>query len=104
MIFLNSVSSAAALVFYLTALCTQTDIEGKQSSEYFEIFGKNTIFNEHSVSPMMALSTLFTCRHWLPESRLEYQLVPATGEPKQNRNIKTGKGTINCTDKKHSYI
>ena len=106
MIFLNSASSAAALVFYLPGVCTHTDTEGKtekgQSQEYFEIFGKNTIFNEHSVSPMMALSTLFTCRHWLPESRLEYQLVPATGEPKQNRNIKTGKGTINCTDKKHS--
>ena len=40
MIFLNSASSAAALVFYLPALCTQTDTEGKQSSEYFEKFGK----------------------------------------------------------------
>ena len=29
-IFLNSASSAAALVFYLPALCTQTDTEGKQ--------------------------------------------------------------------------
>jgi len=48
-IFLNSASSAAALVFYLPALCTQTDTEGKQSSEYFEKFGKNTIFNEHPV-------------------------------------------------------
>ena len=42
MIFLNSASSAAALVFYLPALCTQTDTEGKQSSEYFEKFGKKT--------------------------------------------------------------
>ena len=33
-IFLNSASSAAELVFYLPALCTQTDTEGKQSSEY----------------------------------------------------------------------
>ena len=49
MIFLNSASSAAALVFYLPALCTQTDTEGKQSSEYLEKFGKNTIFNEHPV-------------------------------------------------------
>ena len=45
MIFLNSASSAAALVFYLTALCTQTDTEGKQSSEYFEKIGKK--HNEH---------------------------------------------------------
>ena len=50
MIFLNSASSAAAPVFYLPALCTQTDTEGKQSSEYFDKFGKNTIFNEHPVS------------------------------------------------------
>ena len=50
MIFLNSACSAAALVFYLPTLCTQTDTEGKQSSEYFEKFGKNTIFNEHPVS------------------------------------------------------
>ena len=49
MIFLNSAYSAAALVFYLPALCTQTDTEGKQSSEYIEKFGKKTIFNEHPV-------------------------------------------------------
>ena len=49
MIFLNSASSAAALVFYLTCVCTHTDTEGKQSPEYFKIFGKNTIFNEHPV-------------------------------------------------------
>ena len=34
-IFLNSASSAAALVFYLPGVCTHTDTEGKQSSEYF---------------------------------------------------------------------
>ena len=49
MLFLNSASSAAALVFYLPGVCTHTDTEGKQSSEYFEKFGKNTIFNEHPV-------------------------------------------------------
>ena len=32
-IFLNSVSSAAALVFYLPGVCTHTDIERKQSPE-----------------------------------------------------------------------
>ena len=43
MIFLNSASSAAALVFYL-CVCTPTDTEGKtekgQSQEYFKIFRK----------------------------------------------------------------
>ena len=34
-IFLNSASSAAALLFYLPGVCTHTDTEGKQSSEYF---------------------------------------------------------------------
>ena len=34
-IFLNSASTAAALVFYLPGVCTHTDTEGKQSSEYF---------------------------------------------------------------------
>ena len=52
MIFLNSASSAAALVFYLPGVCTHTDTEGKQSLEYFKIFGKNTIFNEHPVPKM----------------------------------------------------
>ena len=48
-IFLNSASSAAALVFYLPGVCTHNDTEGKQSLEYFKIFGKNTIFNEQPV-------------------------------------------------------
>ena len=49
MIFLNSASSAAALVFYLTGVCTHTDTEGKQSSVYSKKIGKNTIFNRHPV-------------------------------------------------------
>ena len=49
MIFLNSASSAAAMVFYLPGGCTHTDTEGIQSPEYFYKFGKNTIFNEHPV-------------------------------------------------------
>ena len=44
MIFLNSASSAAALVFYLPGECTPTDTEGKtekgQSQEYFKNFRK----------------------------------------------------------------
>ena len=49
MIFLNSGSAAAALVFYPPGVCTHTETEGKQrkSPEYFKIFEKNTIFNEH---------------------------------------------------------
>ena len=46
MIFLNSASSAAALVFYLPGVCTHNNTEEK-------IFGKNTIFNEHPVSNLI---------------------------------------------------
>ena len=49
MIFLNSASSVAALVFYLPGVCTHTDAEGKQTSEYLKKIEKNTIFNEHPV-------------------------------------------------------
>ena len=48
-IFLNSASSAAALVFYLPGVCTHTETEEKQSPEYLKEFGKNTMFNEHPV-------------------------------------------------------
>ena len=58
MIFLNSASSAAALVFYLPGVCTHTDTEGKQSPEYFLKFSKNTIFNEHPVVKKEAISCL----------------------------------------------
>ena len=53
MIFLNSASSAAALVFYLPGVCTHTDTEGKQRKarvqNILKSSGKNTIFNEHPV-------------------------------------------------------
>ena len=58
MIFLNSASSAAALVFYLPGVCTHTDTEGKQSPEYFLKIGKNTIFNEHPVPYREAITIL----------------------------------------------
>ena len=35
-IFLNSASSVAALVFYLPGVCTHTETEGKQSPEYLK--------------------------------------------------------------------
>ena len=52
MIFLNSASSAAALVFYLPGVCTHTDTEGKQREARVRNIlksSKNTIFNEHLV-------------------------------------------------------
>ena len=52
-IFLNSASSATALVFYLPGVCTHTDTEGKQRKarvrNIFKNSEKNTIFNEHPV-------------------------------------------------------
>ena len=51
MIFLNSASSAAALVFYLPGVCTHTDTEGKQRQtrvrNILKSSKKNTIFNAH---------------------------------------------------------
>ena len=52
-IFLNSVSSAALLVFYLTGVCTHTDTEGKQRKarvrNILKSLDKNTIFHEDPV-------------------------------------------------------
>ena len=54
MTFLNSASSAAALVLYLplcrpcTQQCWKTE-SGPESGIYFKIFEKNIIFNEHPV-------------------------------------------------------
>ena len=49
-IFLNSASSAAALVFYLPGVCTHTVTKGKQrKTRDRHIFEKNTIFNKHPV-------------------------------------------------------
>ena len=52
MIFLNSVSSATALVFYLSGVCTHTETKGKQREARVRNILKslaNTIFNEHLV-------------------------------------------------------
>ena len=53
MIFLNSASSPAALVFYLSGVCTHTDTEEKQRNARVQniskSLGKNAIFNEHPV-------------------------------------------------------
>ena len=53
MIFLNSASSVAALVFYLPGVCTHIDTEGEQrKARVWNIFKndrKNTIINEHPV-------------------------------------------------------
>ena len=53
MIFLNSASSAAPLVFYLPGVCAHTDTEGKQRKarvrNIFKHPEKNTIFYKHPV-------------------------------------------------------
>ena len=49
MIILNSAISAAALVFYLPGMCTQTDRERPESGNILKSSEKNTIFNEHPV-------------------------------------------------------
>ena len=53
MIFLNSASSAAALVFYLYVVCAHTDTEGKQRKakvqNILKSTEKNSIFNKHPV-------------------------------------------------------
>ena len=50
LIFLNSASSAAVMVFYLPGMCTHTDTEGKQRKtrvrNILKSSEKNTIFNE----------------------------------------------------------
>ena len=63
MIFLNSASSAAALVFYLPGVCTHTDTQGKQrKAKVWNIFKKsekNTIFNKHHVSSIPEIKRTF---------------------------------------------
>ena len=53
MIFLNSASSAAVLVFYLPSVWHTTNIKGKQRKarvgNILKSLDKNTIFNEHPV-------------------------------------------------------
>ena len=60
-IFPNSASFAAALVFYLPSVCTHTETEGKQRKarvrNILKYSKKNTIFNEHPV-PMYKESPL----------------------------------------------
>ena len=52
-IFLNSASSAAALVYYLPGVYTHTDTNGKQRKtrvrNILKSLDKNTIFNKHPV-------------------------------------------------------
>ena len=56
LIFLNSASSAAALVFYLPGVCTHTDPEGKQRKARVRNILKSsekTILNEHPVAQLL---------------------------------------------------
>ena len=65
-IFLNSASSAAALVFYLPGVCTHTDTEGKQRKarvrNILKSSEKNTIFNEYPVSIFISFNTPSLCK------------------------------------------
>ena len=58
-IFLNSDSSAAVLVFYLPGVCSHTDTKGKQRKERVRNIlissKKNTISNEHPVANVNGL-------------------------------------------------
>ena len=70
MIFLNSASSAAALVFYLPCVCTHTDTEGNQRKvrvwNILKSLEKNTIFNEHPVCTLDYMYLLsFIKKKWL---------------------------------------
>ena len=68
MIFLNSASSAAALVFYLPGVCTHADTEGKQRKarvrNILKSSEKNTIFNEHPVDK----EVFFLLLHFIDEN------------------------------------
>ena len=69
MIFLNSASSAAALVFYLPVVCTHTETKGKQrytrDRNILESLGKNTMYNEHPV-PLKILYFSFFLTNYPP--------------------------------------
>ena len=61
--FLNSVSSAAALVYVHTMTPRENGkTEKGQSPNYFKILGKNTIFNEH---PVPLLPQTLSVKSWV---------------------------------------
>ena len=76
MIFLNSVSSAAALVFYLPCVYTHTDTETKQRKarirNILKSSEKNSIFNKHPVRPTTDITTE---NKWLGFIDQSYTLV-----------------------------
>ena len=73
-IFLNSASSAAALVFYLPGVCTHTATKGKQSPEYFSKFGKkHKTYNEHPVQVWKMWSRVHCGIFRLLDSKKKYQ-------------------------------
>ena len=57
MIFLNSGSSAAALVFYqpFSGPSMKSSVHTKRVQNIFQKFGKNTIFDEHPVAKMLEI-------------------------------------------------
>ena len=70
-IFLNSASSAVALVFYLPCVCTHNDTNGKQRKtrvrNILKSLEKNTIFHKHPVllSPYFLVRYFIVAFFWL---------------------------------------
>ena len=84
--FLNSASSAAALVFYLPGVCTHTDTGGKQSPENILKSSKNNIFNEHPVLCIRPkVDTMYTA--WIRISTGRVLLHALSSLPKTSWSI-----------------
>ena len=90
--FPNSASYAAALVFYLPAVCTR----GK-SPEYFKIFEK-TIFNEHPVAGRLSLLGVL-----ILYVGLIHNLIPKVRLLTQVQNTKLSKKTHTQKKKSMSF-
>ena len=59
MIFLNSASSAAALDFYLTGVCTHTDTEGKQRKARVRNIFKNSEKTQYLMKHPVSMNQIF---------------------------------------------
>ena len=72
MIFLNSASSAAALVFYMPGVCTHTNNEGRpESGIYFKIRKKTQyLINSLSLSQIFILMTYMITRAYSKTHRV----------------------------------
>ena len=64
-IFLNSASSAAALVFYLPVVCTHTDTEGKQIKERVRNILKSSEKTQYLMNTLYLFKSSLEIRCWL---------------------------------------